>query len=298
MKNLIENPIEFYKMQGLGNDYVYLLCIDKELPENLPLLARQISDRHFGVGSDGLIIICHSDIADFRMRMFNADGSEAQMCGNASRCIAKLLYLNGLVKSDEITLQTEAGIKTLKLHIENNEVKAVSVNMGKPILVNEEIPVAGESESVEGGLSKTCATINGRTFEIYPVSMGNPHGVIYETLSEEDFQKFGPLLESHEIWPEKANIEFIKVVDAHTIEMRVWERGSGETLACGTGACASAVASILSGKTDNGVTVRMRGGDLDIKINENGEVIMTGGAELVAQGYYHRNSFPENLYKS
>ena len=276
--------IEFDKMHGLGNDYVYLTCMDN-VPEHLSELAVAISDRHFGVGGDGLVVITRSDIADFRMIMFNNDGSEAQMCGNASRCIGRLVYEKGLTDKHEFTLETKAGIKEIRLNFEDGKLKDVSVNMGKPITDGRLVPVvAGETED---GLTVHNLVIDGRPMKVHAVGMGNPHGVIFEEVDEEFFMKNGRVLEHHEIWPEKANIEFIKVVGPHEIEMRVWERGTGETLACGTGACASAVASMLTGRTQNDVKVKMRGGELKISLNEKGEVIMTGEAVHVAKGEYY-----------
>ena len=273
--------IPFVKMHGLGNDYVYVLALESDI-DNPEDLARKISDRHFGVGGDGLVMLCKSDKADFKMRMFNNDGSEAQMCGNASRCIAKLIFDRNLSDKQSLTLETLAGIKQLRLNLKDGRVESVTVNMGKPVLDPALIPVKKSSDS-----SPTLKTvIDGTEFEIFSVSMGNPHGVIFQSLSDIDFEKFGPLLEHADIWPEKANIEFVEVVNKSEIGMRVWERGTGETLACGTGACASAVASILSGQTDREVLVRMKGGDLKIKLNENDEVEMTGEAVTVAEGIY------------
>lgn len=278
--------IDFFKMEGLGNDYVYLLCMEK-VPEDLEQLAKDISDRHFGVGGDGLIVVTHSEIADFRMIMFNADGSEAQMCGNASRCIALLVYTMGLTDKKEFTLETRAGIKQLKLNFNGSEIENVSVNMGLPFLKADEIPVL--SSECESEIVKQSVEIDGRSLEINCVGMGNPHGVIFMDVDEDFFRSNGPKLEVHPIWPEKANIEFVTVLDPHTVRMRVWERGTGETLACGTGACATAVACILSGKTENDVTVIMKGGQLNVRLNEKGEVIMTGDARLVAEGTYFWN---------
>lgn len=278
--------IDFDKMQGLGNDYVYLTCMET-LPDNMPQLAKDISDRHFGVGGDGMVVITRSDTADFRMIMFNSDGSEAQMCGNASRCIAKLVYEKGLTSKTEFTLETKGGIRRLKLNFDGNIIKDVSVNMGKAILEAEAVPVA-KAEN-DKPLTVHELEMGGKNLRIHCVSMGNPHGVIFSEVDEEYFQTFGPRLETHPIWPEKANIEFVKVKDPHTIEMRVWERGTGETLACGTGACASAVASILTDRTLNDVTVRMKGGDLQISLNEENEVIMTGDAQHVSSGVYFWN---------
>lgn len=280
--------IEFDKMQGLGNDYVYLTCMDN-LPVEMSKLARAISDRHFGIGGDGMVIITRSDVADFRMIMFNADGSEAQMCGNASRCIARLVFEKGLTQKKSFTLETLAGIKKLTLNFRGETIESVSVNMGKPVLEEARIPVTEASERKTVPVHH-IEKIGGENLDIHCIGMGNPHGVIYMDVSEEFFQNYGRLLEHHEIWPEKANIEFVKIVDSHTIDMRVWERGTGETLACGTGACASAVASILTGRTENDVTVRMKGGELNIRLDENGDIIMTGDAQHVAHGIYFWNN--------
>lgn len=278
--------IEFFKMEGLGNDYVYLLCMEK-VPEDLPQLAKDISDRHFGVGSDGLIVVTKSEIADFRMIMFNADGSEAQMCGNASRCIALLVYSQGLTTKKEFTLETRAGTKHLKLNFKSDRIENVSVNMGSPFINAEDIPVV-KSDNFEPVVLHEVE-MGGRNLTVNCIGMGNPHGVIFLDVEEDYFQTNGPLLENHPIWPEKANIEFVTVLDPHTVRMRVWERGSGETLACGTGACATAVACILSGRTENDVTVIMKGGQLNVRLNDNGEIIMTGDARLVAKGTYYWN---------
>lgn len=274
---------DFFKMEGLGNDYVYMPCLDS-IPEELPALAREISDRHFGVGGDGLVVVTHSDVADFRMIMFNADGSEAQMCGNASRCIARLVYDKGLTSKQDITLETRAGIKQLRINLVDGEFQSVSVNMGKPFLEAAEIPTL--TGKICQGLTKHDIEVGNREIEVWCVGMGNPHGVIFMDVTEEFFRTYGPQIENHRIWPEKANIEFVKVVDSANIDMRVWERGTGETLACGTGACAAAVASILLAKTGNDVQVRMKGGNLNIKLSPEGDIIMTGPARLVAQGVY------------
>lgn len=279
------SEIKFDKMEGLGNDYVYLTCMES-LPEDLPALAREISDRHFGVGGDGLVVITRSEVADFRMIMFNADGSEAQMCGNASRCIARLVFEKRLTDKHEFNLETKAGIKHLKLNFRNSEISSVSVNMGKPFMKASEIPVVA-AETVSG-ITIHQIEVGEKHLHVYCMGMGNPHGVIYEEIDEDFFREYGPVLEHHGIWPEKANIEFVRVVDPHNIEMRVWERGTGETLACGTGACASAVVSILTGRTENDVTVKMRGGSLNVRLNADGEIIMTGDARLVASGVYYR----------
>lgn len=278
--------IEFFKMQGLGNDYVYLVCLDT-LPEDMPTLAKDISDRHFGVGGDGMVIVTRSAVADFRMIMFNADGSQAQMCGNASRCIGRLVYETGLTDKKELTLETLAGIKRLTLNFDGPVIRDVSVNMGRPILSPDKIPVA--KGAAPNPVALRTVEVGGRSLDLHCVGLGNPHGVIFGEVTEEFFRTYGSELEHHPVWPEKANIEFVKVTAPHSIEMRVWERGTGETLACGTGACASAVASILTGRTANDVNVRMKGGTLNIRLDENGEVIMTGDAQFVAHGTYYWN---------
>lgn len=278
--------VNFDKMEGLGNDYVYITCMDG-IPFDLPALARDISNRHFGVGGDGLVVITHSDKADFRMRMFNPDGSEAQMCGNASRCIARLVYEKGLTRKSEFSLETMAGVRRLYLNFRDGQLVSVSVNMGRPVLDIADIPVIPPTRIKP--LPSHDIDLDGYRLRIYCVGMGNPHGVIFKDIDDGDFFNLGPRLECHAIWPEKANIEFVRILDRQNIEMRVWERGTGETLACGTGACASAVASIMLGFTDNDVNVIMRGGSLNIRLNEEGDVIMTGEAVHVASGVYYWN---------
>lgn len=277
--------IEFTKMHGAGNDYVYVTCLTNESPINLPELAIRIADRHFGVGGDGLIVILPSDKADFRMRMFNADGSEAQMCGNASRCIAKLLHDKNLTPKHTISLETLSGIKILHLHLnDGNEVESVTVDMGKPILEASLIPVYSNTGKNEGVQVVTLS----EGVQAIAVSMGNPHGVIFtDDLSDANVLINGRKYECHSVWPQKANIEFVKILDSHTVEMRVWERGSGETLACGTGACATAVAGILTGKLKSPVKVKLLGGTLEIKWgSQDQSVMMTGPAATVAEGKF------------
>lgn len=272
-------------MHGAGNDYVYINGLI-EVYENLPLLARRISDRHFGIGSDGLVVILPSDKADFRMRMFNADGSEAEMCGNASRCIGRYLVEKGLTDKSEITLETGGGIRTLFITSEAGEVKEVKVDMGIPELRPERIPVASSSE--ESKISET-EIINGISYDITAVGMGNPHAVIFvESLFDRLVLGEGPKLETAAIFPNKANIEFVKLRDRHNLDMRVWERGSGETLACGTGACAAVVAGVLNGLTDRNVTVHLPGGELKVDWDEkNNHVYLGGDTETVADGVYY-----------
>lgn len=282
--------IFFTKMQGAGNDYIYIDTLDSSTSVNaeelnLPSLASKISDRHFGVGGDGLVVIMPSDIADFRMRMFNADGSEAQMCGNASRCVAKYLHDNGFTDKDEITLETLAGIKVLRLHIVNGVTESVTVDMGECRLRRCEIPVSGDSDDI---MVDEPVLADDQTFQITGVSMGNPHGVIFvDDITDRHIHHYGRLLENNPIWPERANIEFVKVKDRNHIDMRVWERGSGETLACGTGSCASVVAACLKGLTDNHVEVKLLGGTLTIDFDpDSRHVFMHGPADFVAEGYY------------
>ena len=276
--------IKFTKMHGLGNDYVYIDCTKEKFNEDIPELAKKMSDRHFGIGSDGIILICRSDIADFKMRMFNFDGSESEMCGNGIRCVGKFVYDKGLTKKEELKIETLAGIKTLKLNIENEKVKTIQVDMGKPILEPEKIPVISKQNPV------TDLKINAldKEFICTCVSMGNPHAVT-EIENTEDFEieKYGSLMEVDEHFHNKANIEFIQILDKEHIKMRVWERGTGETLACGTGACAVSVACNLRGRTNNKVEVQLLGGNLQIEWNkENNHVYMTGSAETVFEGIW------------
>lgn len=274
--------MKFTKMQGIGNDYIYVNCFEEKVddPERVSQI---VSDRHFGIGGDGLVLIMPSDKADFRMRMFNADGSEGNMCGNATRCIGKFVYDNGLTNKTEITLETKSGIKYLTLYPENGKVKTVLVNMGKAVLTPADIPMKAEGESF---INKPIEVLGSEVY-ITAISMGNPHAVTYvDDVTSLDLEKIGPAFENHPIFPERVNTEFIKVLDSHTIQMRVWERGSGETWACGTGACAAAVASVKNGYFKNGeeITVKLRGGDLFITYNTDGTVLMRGAAEIVFTG--------------
>lgn len=274
--------MKFTKMQGIGNDYIYVNCFEEKVddPERVSQI---VSDRHFGIGGDGLVLIMPSDKADFRMRMFNADGSEGNMCGNATRCIGKYVYDNGLTDKKEITLETRSGIKYLTLYPENGKVKTVLVNMGKAILKPSDIPMKAEGDSF---INKPIE-VSGKEVFITAVSMGNPHAVTYvEDVDRLELEKIGPAYENHPLFPERVNTEFIKVLDSHTIQMRVWERGSGETWACGTGACAAAVASVENGYFKRGeeITVKLRGGDLFITYMEDGTVLMRGPAQTVFTG--------------
>ena len=274
--------MKFTKMQGLGNDYVYVNCF-KEKIDNPPELARRISDRHFGVGSDGLIMINPSDKADFEMEMYNADGSRGEMCGNGIRCVAKYVYDYGLTDKTHISVETLGGIKYLDLTVEEGKVKMVKVDMGKPELEPLKIPVkASGDKAVDEPI-----LVGGKEYRMTCVSMGNPHAVIFIGCDVREFplEEIGPKFENHERFPNRVNTEFVRVIDRQTAEMRVWERGSGETLACGTGACAVAVACALNGFTEDEVTVRLLGGDLQIRWDrEKDTVFMTGPAEVVFDG--------------
>lgn len=277
--------IHFTKMHGIGNDYIYINCMEST-PERLPELAREMSDRHMGVGGDGIVLICPSEVADFRMRMFNNDGSEARMCGNASRCIAKYVHDHNLSHNDTISLETLSGVKVLSLNMEGDEVASVTVDMGEPSLEKRDIPVISTADRV---VETAVDTPYGRV-EVTAVSMGNPHGVIFvDSIESVPFDDLGPYMERHEMWPDRANIEFAQVLSPDLIRMRVWERGTGETLACGTGACATAVAAALTGRTGRDVTLRLRGGDLRIRWADNGHVLMTGPATEVFEGVYTRS---------
>ncbi len=275
--------MKFTKMEGCGNDYVYVDGFANKI-DNPNALAEKISDRHFGVGSDGLIMINPSEVADFKMSMYNADGSEGKMCGNGIRCVAKFVYDYGMTEKEEITVETLSGIKTLQLLVEDGAVKSVRVNMGSPELIAKNVPVFSEKERV----INEPLTIDGKEYGITCVSMGNPHAVTFiEDTDGLDIEKIGPKFEKNEIFPDRVNTEFIQVLDRNTVKMRVWERGSGETFACGTGACASVVAAVLNGKTDNKVTVKLLGGDLFIEYNEEeNTVYMTGPARIVFTGEY------------
>ena len=274
--------MNFTKMHGIGNDYIYFDCTKEEI-ENPNELSIKLSDRHFGVGGDGIVLIMKSDVADFRMRMFNADGSEGKMCGNASRCIGKFVFDKGLTDKHEITLETLSGIKTLKLNVVDNKVKEVTVNMGEPIINSKDVPVNFEKETV---INEPVNIADGK-YNITCVSMGNPHCIVYmKDIDNLNLTEIGPKFENDSLFPERINTEFVEIINENTIKMRVWERGSGETLACGTGACASVVASILNGycKKDEEITVKLLGGNLKIKYNINGYVYMTGPAEFVFEG--------------
>ena len=279
--------INFTKMEGLGNDYVYIDCTHRTEQEisNISHLAKDISNRHFGVGSDGIILICNSNAADFKMIMFNQDGSQAEMCGNGIRCVGKFVYDKKLTKKENITIETLAGIKEIKLSVEDSKVRLVTVNMGKPILKPEDIPV-----KLDGNEKNNLVTIKAidREFKFTCVSMGNPHAVtIIDNLDEFDINKYGSILENDKHFPKKSNIEFIEIINNNTIKMRVWERGAGETLACGTGACAVVVACTLNNyiQPNDEITVKLLGGNLNIKWDDF--VYMKGTATTVFEGSYY-----------
>ena len=273
--------MKFTKMQGLGNDYVYVNCFEEKI-ENPPAVARFVSDRHFGIGSDGLIMINPSKTADFEMEMYNADGSRGEMCGNGIRCVAKYVYDYGLTDKTQISVETLGGIKYLDLTVEDGKVSLVKVDMGKPELEADLIPIISEREQV----IDEPIEVDGKEYHMTGVSMGNPHAVIYvDDVKGLDLEKIGPKFENHERFPKRINTEFVHCIDRQTVEMRVWERGSGETLACGTGACAVAVSSILNNLTDTQVTVKLLGGDLQIEWDrEKDRVFMTGPATVVFDG--------------
>ena len=284
--------MRFTKMHGLGNDYVYVDCIRGPMPVDPVKTSLAVSDRHFGIGSDGLILICKSEIADVRMRMFNADGSESEMCGNGIRCVAKYVYDRGIARKSSLTIETGRGVLTLELTVTNGKVSKVRVDMGEPILQGSDIPTTSKAERVVNQriqVSKGCEYIT-------CVSMGNPHAVIYETSLDEKLlevrddgidyvREFGPQIETHPFFPRRVNVHFVRVHTPSEVTMRTWERGSGITLACGTGACAVCVAGVLAGKTGRKLLAHLPGGDLELEWSEaNNHVCMTGPATEVFSG--------------
>ena len=278
---MAENTLRFTKMHGCGNDYVYINCFE-ETVEDPAALAVRLSDRHKGIGGDGVILICPSDVADAKMRMFNLDGSEGKMCGNGIRCVAKYVFDHGIARKEELKIETLSGVKTCLIHEENGEAVSVTVDMGEAILRPGEIPVALPGDCV----IHQNVEVAGGIYEITCVSMGNPHCVIFgEDPDGLELSEIGPRFEHDPLFPQGVNTEFIQVLDGHTLKMRVWERGSGETMACGTGACASAVAAVLCGYCPMGedILVRLRGGDLTIRYEQD-RVWMTGEAVTVFQG--------------
>ena len=276
--------MKFTKMHGIGNDYIYFNCFEEKVyePEKL---AVKLSDRRFGIGGDGIVLIMPSDKADFKMRIFNADGSEGKMCGNATRCIGKYVYERGLTDKTKITLETLSGIKTINLTVVDRVVESISVDMGKAILEAEKIPVIADTYTVIG----RNMTVAGKEQKITCVSTGNPHCVVFtEKIDKLNLEKIGPKYENDPIFPDRINTEFVEVIDSNTLKMRVWERGSGETLACGTGACAVTVAAVENGfcSHNQDIKVILRGGELIIKYMGNGTIIMTGPAAFVFDGEF------------
>jgi diaminopimelate epimerase len=274
--------MRFTKMHGCGNDYVYVDCFHEKMPRDPAALSRAVSDRHFGIGADGLILICPTDKADARMRMFNADGSESEMCGNGLRCVAKYVYDHDIARQTRLTIETGRGLLTVELEIESGKAQRVRVNMGQPILQGSDIPT-----TLPGNPPVNVPiTIDGTTLKLTCVSMGNPHAVAFvDEISDHLVHVIGPKIETHSAFPRRTNVEFIRVNRADDARMRVWERGSGETLACGTGACASAVAGVLTGNLGRKVTMHLLGGDLDLNWSESdNNVYMTGPAVEVFSG--------------
>lgn len=277
--------MKFTKMQGLGNDFVMVDGLAESLAEaELPDLARRICDRHFGVGGDGLILALPSEQADFRMRLINSDGSEAEHCGNGIRCVAKLVYDLGHTDNDRITVETIGRVNVLELTAENGRVNRVRVDMGKPVLRRADIPMTGDPD---GEAIEFPIEVDGRSLPFTCVSMGNPHAVTFvESVSDFPVTHLGPMVENHPTFPRRTNTEFIEVLGRDELKMRVWERGAGETLACGTGACASLVAAVLTGRADRRAVVHLPGGDLEIEWAENDRIYMTGPAVTVFEGEY------------
>jgi diaminopimelate epimerase len=273
--------MKFTKMHGLGNDYIYVNCLNQTI-DNPGEVSKFVSDRHFGIGSDGLVLIMPSKQADFRMRMFNSDGSEAEMCGNAIRCIGKFVFDNGLTNKTIIKIETLAGIKILDLTVKDDKVVLVKVDMGEPILESEKIPVSSEMKN----FVSQPVEADGLKYKVTCVSMGNPHAIAYiDDVSNFDLHTIGPKIETHPLFPKKINAEFVEVIDRSTLKMRVWERGAGETLACGTGACAVLVSSVINNVSEREATIKLLGGDLLIEWNEkDNHVYMTGPAVKVFEG--------------
>ena len=273
--------MEFTKMQGCGNDYVYVNGFENKI-DNPNKLSEIVSDRHFGIGSDGLIVINPSEKADFKMSMYNADGSEGKMCGNGIRCVAKYVYDNKMTDKTTIAVETLSGIKTLELNVKNDKVETVKVNMGTPILLPKDVPVVSDKDKVVD----EPIVIDDKEYRITCVSMGNPHAITFiENTDDLEIETIGPKFENNPIFPDRVNTEFIQILDRNTVKMRVWERGSGETFACGTGACATVCTRVLNGLTDEKVTVKLLGGDLFIEYNrEENTVYMTGPAKVSFTG--------------
>lgn len=277
--------IKFTKMHGAGNDYIYINALRHDI-KNPEELAVKMSDRHFGIGSDGLILILKSENEDFKMRIFNSDGSEAEMCGNGIRCFAKYVYEKGLTDKKQLTVETLAGIKKLELTVKNKTVESVLVDMGEPILQRERIPMLGEPGMV---INEILPLDDGARFEITSVSMGNPHAIIFvEDIENFPVSKYGPIIENHSMFPKRTNVEFVQLVSPTEVIQRTWERGAGETLACGTGASAVTVACVLNKKTERKITIKLRGGDLLTEWNEeDNHVYLSGSAVEVFEGTWN-----------
>lgn len=275
--------MKFTKMQGIGNDFVVVDCLSESLPEDrLTEISRRVNDRKFGIGGDGLILVLPSKLADFRMRMFNPDGSESEMCGNGIRCFAKYVFDRRLTTESLIKIETLAGIKPVRIQTRAGKVESVRVDMGQPRLKRSEIPMRGDDN---GRVIREPIKIDGRKLEITAVSMGNPHAVIFtDRLDSSEVERFGPQIENHRMFPQRTNVQFVKVCSTNEIVVRTWERGAGPTLACGTGACAALVASVLTDRTGKIVTVHLAGGDLVVEWMGDNRVMMTGPAEEVFQG--------------
>lgn len=276
--------IKFTKMHGIGNDYVYVNCFEQQI-DDPNKLAKMMSPRRFSVGADGVILICPSDVADAKMRMFNLDGSEGKMCGNGIRCVGKFIYDNGIARKKTVTVETLSGIKTLEITDEGGKASSITVDMGKAEFAPEKIPAIADCDTI----IDTAITVDGNDYNITAVSMGNPHAVTFcDEIDSLNLEEIGPHFEHHDMFPEQVNTEFIRVIDDKTLQMRVWERGSGETFACGTGACAAVVAAVENGycKRDTEITVHLVGGDLFITYGLDGTVFMRGGAEKVYDGIY------------
>lgn len=275
--------MKFTKMHGCGNDYVYINGFTEYIEDKVSFV-KAVSDRHFGVGGDGAIFINPSEIADFEMEMYNADGTRAEMCGNGIRCVAKYVYDKGLTDKTSITIESFGKVKVIELTVENNEVTQVKVNMGKPILKANEIPVVSQKEPVV----KEKIVVKDKEYEMTCVSMGNPHAVVFiDDVTNLEIEAVGPYFENHEAFPNRTNTEFVKVKDRNTVQMRVWERGTGETLACGTGCCATLVACVLNGLTDRKATIEVLGGQIQVEWDEESDcVFMTGPATIVFEGEF------------
>jgi diaminopimelate epimerase len=278
--------MRFTKMQGAGNDYVYVNCFDQPLPAHPTELARRLSDRHFGIGGDGLILICPSHVADARMVMFNADGSQSEMCGNGLRCVGKYVYDHGLCRKNPLRIETGRGVLALELDVADEKVRRVRVDMGEPILEPARIPTRlPGNPAVGGAVANGVLSVAEDSFLVTCVSMGNPHCITFvEDLNDDLVNTFGPLIEINHNFPNRVNTEFVEVISPKELRMRVWERGSGETLACGTGACAVCVAGVLTGRTERKVLIHLRGGDLELHWAEDNHVYLTGDAVEVFSG--------------